>query len=205
MRLPLFKPRRIVVDAELARFRLHLWSENEEMEATINREIHHFERGDVKIDMPFETGESRLQQEVERVVRIYLPPQIEIREFNVEYSQSVIVTFSLIWAGTISLYVLISHYDSFRRSLDRIKDDLTRLLARIASRSHLAGRLAGDMQWEPSRVLIELEDLRSRQDQVASWLNLNPLFVLYLIVSNFVLALIVALLVFHAVRTVYFP
>lgn len=130
---------RVVVDGELARFRFHLWSVNKELDATINREIKLYGRGNGEADIPYETGVSRLEKECARIIAIYLPEEIQIRGFSVQYNGSVTVTFALVWAGAVSFYVLISRYDSFRRSLDRIKDDISRLLGRISRRSNVPG------------------------------------------------------------------
>lgn len=116
-----------VTDAELARFGFYLHSDDPEVDdaATFFIEGMANARSDTRF-----YGDD-LKTRLQRIVSEHLPPEVRVVGLNVQRGASISGAFLLVWAGTVSLYVLISRYDNFRKSFDRIREEIRSFLQKL--------------------------------------------------------------------------
>lgn len=203
MRLPWMREPRVMIDGELATYHFHFWSPDIEFDSIFTKEIERFDQHELESNVR-DVVMGRMELECRRLVAVYFPKQVEIRNFRILYDRSVTVTFALIWTGAVSLYVLLSRYDSFRRSLERLKDDVSRFLGRVGRRSHRPRPVVADTDWTPGRLFIELEELFTFTGSPHTRTSVDRLFLWYLIGTNIILASVLFVMVYHAVATMYF-
>lgn len=113
--------------ATIATFEVYATSEDREIDEFLIRTMRKF---DSEYGRTNEEG-GGVAREVRRIVRDYFPMGVRVERVRVRYGESVTITFALILTGGLALYEFVSKYDDFRKSLDRIADDVRSLIPSV--------------------------------------------------------------------------
>jgi hypothetical protein len=154
-----------------------------------------------------QTEKEEIEEEVKRIVQFrlsdYLP---EVIDFRIDSSGSVDIFFNVIIqsftidVGAVSVVTILTHYDTIRRNIIRIKNDVTGLLRHILRRNQIQDNIkivSACSVDEPARI--------NQNTQSISWPNIlisSKLFAItlvYLLVMNLILLILIASIVIHAV------
>jgi hypothetical protein len=191
------------LNREVAYFRLHISSPDQKFDSAINKSIENYDSHIENLNLEKEQKGGYLKELCERIVSYHLHNQVIVRNFKVEYGGSVTITFTLAWTVGISAFVLVSRYDNFRNSLDRIKEDISRLLSHIARRQWSGNEpLYSDTFWIPSKLLLGIEAKLFRRFETYN--DFTTFFIWYLVITNILLTSAVITLVYKAVKQTYF-